>query len=296
MTKTDLAERISWGIFILDGAMGTQLIERGVPAGICSDELNLNSPNIVSQIHKAYFDAGSNAVITNTFGANRFALQRHGLSEKVQQINTAGAEIARKAAGPDRYVLGDIGPTGDFLEPVGTLKAEDMKAAFAQQAGALSAGGVDGFIVETMTDLNEAVAAVQAIRSVSDLPIFVSFSFDAVGDDFKTMMGLDVKSAVEKISSLPVQAAGFNCGTATMAQYVELTKRFVAAVPPNIALLAEPNAGKPQLVNSRTVYRLSAGDFADSARQIHALGVKIIGGCCGTGPAHIQAVAKMLKQ
>ena len=166
MSRVDLRSRIQEGVFLLDGAMGTQLFVRGVAPGVCNDAICVESPDIVADIHRAYLQAGSDAVITNTFGANRFTLARHRYAEKAREINKAGAEVARRAAGAEKYVLGDIGPTGDFLEPLGTLKADALKDAFAAQAQGLLAGGVDGFIVETMTALEEIEVAIEAVQSL----------------------------------------------------------------------------------------------------------------------------------
>ena len=153
MDRLSLKERIRQGLLLLDGAMGTELIARGVAAGTCNDYLNVDSPDVVVEVHKAYFAAGSDAVLTNTFGGNRYALARHGFGDKAEQVSKAGAAAARRAAGDDGYVLGDIGPSGDFLAPLGTLRPEELREAFAEQARGLVAGGVDGFIIETMTAL-----------------------------------------------------------------------------------------------------------------------------------------------
>lgn len=300
MAKMSLGERINKGPFLLDGAMGTQLIARGIELGRCCDYLNIEQPDTILDIHRAYLAAGSDAVLTNTFGANKFALGKHGLSDKVEEINNLGAKIARKAAGEDKYVLGDIGPSGDFLAPLGNLKPEELKEAFIEQAKTLSAGGVDGFIIETQTSLDEAAIAVEAVKQASiDLPVFVSFAFDRVGGDFRTMMGVDVKSAVTEMVSFSVDAVGFNCGTITLDEYVELAEKFVSAVNDSgkkTLILAEPNAGKPELVDGSAVYRVSPEDFAAAAEKIHSAGANIVGGCCGTGPEHIRALAEMLKK
>ena len=298
MPRLSLKERIKQSFFLLDGAMGTQLIARGTGVGVCNDYLNIDSVDIVCDVHRAYFEAGGDAVITNTFGANKYALARHGFAEEVAGINTSGAEIARRAAGEDKYVLGDIGPSGDFLEPLGSLKPDELEDAFAQQAKALLGGGVDGFIIETMTALDEIEIAIEAVKSVSDLPLFASMSFDRAGDDFKTMMGVDIDSAVSKMVSLGVDAVGFNCGTLELDEYVKLAEKFVSAVralSQDVLVFAEPNAGKPELVDDKAVYKVSPEDFAAAAEKIHSAGVTIIGGCCGTGPGHIEAVAKRLK-
>ncbi|GAI03560.1 unnamed protein product, partial [marine sediment metagenome] len=207
--------------FLLDGAMGTELIARGVKVGTCNDYLNIESPDTIFDIHRSYFQAGSDAVLTNTFGANKYALGRHGFSDKVKEVNTAAVQIARRAAGEEKYVLGDIGPSGDFLEPLGGLKPEELKEAFAAQVQALLAGGVDGFIIETMTALDEITIAIEAVKSVCDLPIFVSLAYDPVADGFRTMMGVDPAAAVTQITALGVDAVGFNCGGLNMEQYVE---------------------------------------------------------------------------
>ena len=299
MAKISLRERISKGVFLLDGAMGTQLFARGVEPGKCNDYLNIESPDVIFEIHRAYFQAGSDAVLTNTFGANKFALDRHGLGDKVSQINTAAVQIARRAAGQQKYALGDIGPSGDFLKPLGNREPEELKEAFIEQAEALLAGEVDGFVIETMTALDEMTIAIEAVKTVSgNLPVFASASFDKVANGFRTMMGVDVESAVAKMVSLGVDAVGFNCGNATLDEYIELAKKFVSvagALNKKVLVFAEPNAGKPELVGGRTVYKVSPEDFAAAAEKIHSAGVNIIGGCCGTSPGHIAAVSNKLR-
>ena len=224
---------------------------------------------------------------------------RHGLAEEASKINSAGARIARKAGGQEKYVLGDIGPSGDFLEPLGSLKPEELKEAFAQQAKALLDGGVDGFIIETMTALDEVTIAIEAVKSVGGgVPVLASMSFDRAGDDFKTMMGVGVEAAAAKIVALGVDAIGFNCGTTTLDEYIELAEKIVSAVKSldkDVLVCAEPNAGKPELVEDQAVYKVSPEDFAAAVEKIYSAGVNIIGGCCGTGPAHIKALAEKLR-
>lgn len=300
MAERDLRTRIQEGVFLLDGAMGTQLIARGVEPGRCNDWLNVELPAMVTEIHRAYFDAGSDAVITNTFGANRYALARHGCADKAFQINKAGAQVARKAAGDERYVLGDIGPTGDFLEPLGTLGADEVRAAFIEQVKGLLEGGVDGLIIETMTALDELEVAIDAARSAGNgLPVFASMSFDKGGAGFRTMMGVDIPTAVSKMLSLGVDAIGFNCGTASLEEYIDLSKTYVAAAKPSnakIQVFAEPNAGKPELVDGEAVYRVTPEEFAAACTRIRDAGIHILGGCCGTTPNHIRAIAQTLKR
>lgn len=299
MGRVSLRERIKGDLFLLDGAMGTQLIARGIDSGKCNDYLNIERPDIISDIHRNYFEAGSDAVITNTFGANKYALERYGLAKETDDINKAGVQIALGAAGEEKYVLGDIGPSGDFLVPLGPLKPEDLKEVYVQQANALLEGGVDGFIIETMTAIEELTVAIEAVKSIgSDLPVFSSMSFDQTDDDFKTMMGVDVETAITKIVSSGIDAVGYNCGTSSLVGYIELAEKFVSSVrtlSADVLVYAEPNAGKPELVGNRAIYKVSPDDFAKAIEKINKIGVNILGGCCGTGPDHIRATSEKLR-
>lgn len=299
MGKLNLRQRIGKGTLLLDGGMGTQLMARGIEPGICNENLNLEFPDIITEIHRSYIEAGSDAVLTNTFGANRYALARHGLDDMVREINIAAVKLARKAAGSGRYVLGDIGPSGDFLEPLGNLTPGGLKDDFVRQAAALAEGGVDGFIIETMSALGEAQVAVAAVKSITKLPVMVSLSFDSIGNDFKTMMGVGVESIIGKMLSMGVDVVGFNCGRIPIEEYVLLADRYASAVKSansSAAILAEPNAGVPDYVDGKTVYNVLPEDFAVIAKKIQDCGVSIIGGCCGTTPAHIAAMARILRQ
>ncbi len=298
MATIELKDRIKQGVFLLDGAMGTQLAARGVEVGHCNDYQNIESPDIVKAIHQAYFSAGSDAVLTNTFGANKYTLTRHGLADKVCEINKAAAQIARKAAGDERYVLGDIGPTGDFLAPLGLLKPDELKEAFAEQTKALEAGGVDGFIIETMTALEEIVIAIEAVKSVSSLPVFASMSYDKAGDNFRTMMGVSPEVAIAKIVELGVDAIGFNCGKMSLDDYRSLAKKYASVVKDlnsNVSLLAELNAGLPELVGDQAVYNVTGSEFAQALKDINETGFNILGGCCGTDPNLIKTATGLLK-
>lgn len=293
MVRVALKERLQQGVFFVDGAMGTQLIEAGAPAGCCNDYLNMDSPETVKTVHRKYIDAGVDAIITNTFGSNGPVLKRHGHGDEVFVINLAAAKLARSVAGEDKYVLGDIGPCGDFLEPLGMVKAEDLKATFAEQAKGLLDGGVDGFIIETMTALEEIKVAIEAVQSVCDLPVFVSLAYDPAGGAARTMMGVSPQQAAEQLIPLGITVLGFNCGTLDMDGYVKLAEDYAQALEGSgVLLLAEPNAGRPELDGDKTVYKLSPQDYADALAKINGTGAKILGGCCGTTPEHIRCLVE----
>lgn len=285
-------------MFFLDGAMGTQLFARGVHQGQCVERLNVEQPQIVAEVHRSYLEAGCDAVLTNTFGGNSLSLRRHRVDARTEQLNEAGARLARREAGPDRYVLGDIGPCGDFLEPIGTLKTEELKAAFVRQVRGLLDGGVDGFLIETMTALEEIEVAIEAVRSVcSDLPILVSLAFDPAKESFRTMMGVSPPQAVGRLAGQGIAAVGFNCGTLDMDSYVRLAKEYAAALSgKDILLLAEPNAGKPRLEGQRAVYDLAPEEFARGLERIYQAGAVILGGCCGTTPEHLAAAVRHIRR
>ncbi len=293
MAPIALKDRLDQGVFFIDGAMGTQLIDAGAPAGCCNDYLSIESPEIVAAVHQKYLNAGVDAVITNTFGANGFVLKRHGHGEKVYEINLAAAKLAREVAGDDKFVLGGIGPCGDFLEPLGMVRPDELRADFSNQAAGLLAGGVDGLIIETMTALDEIKIAIQAVQSVSDLPIFVSLAYDPAGDAFRTMMGVSPAQAVEQLADTGIAALGFNCGTLDMPGYVALAKEYAQALKgTGVLLLAEPNAGRPELEGDKAVYKLSPDAYAEATEQIKDAGAAVLGGCCGTTPAHLAAAVR----
>ncbi|MFA5554564.1 MAG: homocysteine S-methyltransferase family protein [Phycisphaerae bacterium] len=300
MSRISLKERIKQGPLFLDGAMGTQLFSRGVEQSGCIDYANIQVPEIVRAVHIEYFNAGSDAVLTNTFGANKFALGLHGLSDKAEQINIAGAKLAREAGGNDKYVLGDIGPSGQFLPPLGSLSPDELRLGYVQQANALAKGGVDGFILETFTALDEIEIAIEAVKSAAgQLPVFASMSFDSAGGNFRTMMGVDVESALTKILSIGVDAIGFNCGRIPLDGYVCLAGKYadtLKAANADVVLFAEPNAGLPEIADDKTIYKVTPQEFASVVKKIHTLGFNILGGCCGTTPSHIKAWADCFKK
>jgi methionine synthase I (cobalamin-dependent) len=287
-----LKERLSQpGVLVADGATGTQLQKAGLPVGAPSELWVLENPDGIRALHRSYVTAGSDIILTDTFGGTRVKLAKNGLGDKVVEINRKAAELAREVIGDKGFVLGDIGPTGALLEPLGELSEEDAVKAFAEQAGALAAGGVDGILIETMSDLNEAFAAVKGVRQVTKLPLCVTMSFDSHG---RTMMGVKPAKAVKELSAIGVDVIGVNCGRTLTENLTAIQEMRQAA--PEAVLMAKPNAGLPHLDGSDSVYDVTPEVMAEYAKKFADLGVKILGTCCGSTPEHIQAVAKALKE
>jgi len=277
-------------ILIADGATGTFLQKAGLPAGSVPERWNTENPDTIRQMHQAYVDAGSDLILTNTFGGNRFRLGRDGLQEQVQQANAAAVKLAKEAAGDRAMVLGDIGPTGELLEPLGTLTYAAAVEAFAEQAAALANAGVDGLLAETMSSLDEAKAVVEGVQRVSELPLLVTFSFDTKG---RTMMGLDPVQAAETIWAMGVDAVGANCGR-TLTENLEAITKMRQALP-QATLMAKPNAGLPHVENQEIVYDVTPEIMAEYAHKFAALKVSVLGGCCGSTPQHIRAIAVAIR-
>lgn len=278
---------------LLDGAMGTMLMAAGLEQGDPPEEWNVIHPKRVRAIHKSYIEAGSQVILTNTFGGTRFRLEMHNLQERVIELNKAAAENARAEADAAPHtvvVAGSMGPTGQIFEPMGTLTFEEAKDAFAEQARGLAEGGVDVFWVETMSDLNEVKAAVEGARSVSDLPIVTTMSFDTHGH---TMMGVSPQKALEVLGDLDVIAIGANCGTGS--DELEVAVKTMREANPDVVLVAKANAGIPTVVpGGDVVYNGTPEVMAQYARNVRDIGVSMIGGCCGSSPVHIKAMAEAL--
>jgi 5-methyltetrahydrofolate--homocysteine methyltransferase len=279
-------------VIVADGPMGTMLQEVGLPPGTPPEAWVLENAQAVFDIHQAYIDAGSDLILTCTFGATRPRLERSGLHDQLREINLRAVEIAREAAGNDVFVAGDIGPMGEFLAPLGELTYEEAVEIFAEQADALTSAGVDLLYIETMAALEEVQAAIAGARQVADgTPISATLSFDSHG---RTNMGLRPGEAAHALLELDVDALGANCG-ATLDMTLGAVKKMgevVHAVSPRIPLVVKPNAGKPRMVGDEVVYDATPEDMAGYARQFVALGARIVGGCCGSTPEHIAAIAQ----
>jgi len=289
MSQTFLVRLNQAGILVADGATGTMLQAAGLPSGAAPERWNLENPQAVRDLHRAYIAAGADIVLTNTFGGSRQKLEKDGLGERAREINRAAARLAREVASERVIVLGDIGPTGRLLEPLGDLSYDDAVNAFAEQAAGLVEGGVDAIIIETMSDLGEAKAAVEGVKQVTTLPILASMSFDTRG---RTMMGVKPAVAARELWSLGVTAIGANCGR-TLSETLAAVTEMRQAVPEAV-LIAKPNAGLPHLSDGESVFDVTPEVMAEYALKFAGLGVKIMGGCCGSNPTHIQAIAMAL--
>jgi 5-methyltetrahydrofolate--homocysteine methyltransferase len=257
----------------------------GLPIGLPGEAWVLEEPEEILALHRAYLEAGSELILTSTFGGTRARLKAAGLDARVADISTRAAELAREAAGDEVYVGGDIGPTGEMMPPLGPLTYEAAVEMFGEQAEALAAGGVDCIYIETMTDLNEAKAAVEGAQQACQLPVFCTFSFDTHG---RTGMGVSPAHAAQAVAEMGVPALGANCGHAPEEVLDFLPQmREVAA---DAYLIAKPNAGVPRMVKRQAVYDASPERMADLARRYAELGARIVGACCGSSPEHITAM------
>jgi 5-methyltetrahydrofolate--homocysteine methyltransferase len=276
-------------VFISDGATGTMLQKMGLKPGQAPEAWVLNEPDKIRELHRGYVEAGSDIILTCSFGGNRFRLQGHGLGDRVAEVNRRAAEIAREVAGDHIFVAGDMGPTGQLLKPMGTLTPEEATEAYAEQARGLMEGGVDFFLVETMSDLTEAIAAIKGASLAGNLPIFCSFSFDSHG---RTMMGVKPETVAEKISPMVV-GIGANCGKEPLEYLGFMTA--MKNVAPEMILWAKPNAGLPRMEEEGIIYDAVPEMMAEVAGALRNAGAQIIGGCCGTTPAHIHAIRGAVK-
>ena len=288
-----LEERAKTELLICDGGMGTQLHARGLAPGECPEKWCLDKPGLVRSVHQAYRDAGSLIVETNTFGGNRYKLSHYGLDADAAAINRAGAALAREVAGDTQYVMASMGPTGLFMEPYGDETEAAFYEAFAEQARAFEAGGADAVIVETMMAVEECCVAVRAVRENTGLTCLASFTFDPQPDGgYASMMGVTPEQFAEQAQAAGAQIIGANCGTGPDHMIAIIGRlRAVTKAP----LIAMPNAGMPELVCGETVFPESPEEMASKVGRLVAAGASIIGGCCGTTPAHIAALARQVK-
>jgi 5-methyltetrahydrofolate--homocysteine methyltransferase len=279
---------------VSDGAMGTMLMQAGLKPGECPEMMNLDHPEVITEVAKRYREAGADIVQTNTFGGSSLKLATYGLQDKTESINRNAIRLARQGAGDEVYVAASCGPTGGLLQPYGDLQPEQIADAFERQIKALVAEGVDIIFIETMTDLNEARIALQQAKRLSpETPVAVTMTFDATPSGFRTIMGTAIEEAVHVLVDEGANILGSNCGIGSETM-VEVAREFRKHT--DCPLLIQPNAGLPELVGDTVQYPESPEYMAGQCRNLLEVGVSIVGGCCGTTPEHIAAIRQTVDE
>jgi 5-methyltetrahydrofolate--homocysteine methyltransferase len=283
---------------LCDGAMGTQLMIAGLEQGNCGEAWNLNHPERVLAIQRRYVEAGSDCIITNTFGGSRIMLNRHSEADHVAEVNKAGVEIARQAFGnSDGYLIGDIGPFGGLLEPFGDFTEAQVRSAFEEQAAALVQGGADAVIIETQTSLEELLIGIRAAQAAGANCIIGSMAYDVTldGSTFRTMMGVEPEKAAAFMEEHGAHIVALNCGTRMdMERALTAVERYKSAT--SLPVMVQPNAGQPKLVNMKVVYDETPEQMVKGLMPILEAGTNIVGACCGSTPEHIRAFRKVMDQ
>ena len=295
----EFLERLRSEVLVFDGAMGTMLFEAGLTDGACPELWNDTHADVVRGIHKAYFDAGSNFVETNTFGGTRLKLSAYSLGDRTQELNVLGARLARGVCSPGKYVAGSIGPTGhlpDTFEPLGDVSEEEFYANFREQALALAEGGVDLFAVETMMYPEEAVVAIRAAKESTGLPVMCTMFFQWEQEQHRdrTMWGTSPEESAKVLFEAGADVVGCNCGDGGPERAAAIL-RGMRGVSDGL-LIAYPNAGLPRIVGGRTIYELPPEEMAAGYPAILDAGANIVGACCGSTPAHIRRIAEVVRK
>jgi 5-methyltetrahydrofolate--homocysteine methyltransferase len=291
MTILDLVKKRN---VLLDGGFGTELFRRGFPIGACPETWNLERPEVVREIHRSYFEAGSDAVLANSFGGNTIKLSSYGQEKRCYELNRAAALIANEVKPKGGFVGGDIGPSGKFLKPQGELTETDLEAAFTEQVKGLCDGQADFLLIETQYDLREALCALRAARKVAAIPVFVSMTFNRVPRGFFTLMGNSVAQCIQELETEGAPALGANC-TLDSSDMADLVKEMRGKT--RLPLIAQANAGKPSLSSEGAVsYAQGLEDYLRHIPRIIENGANIIGGCCGTNPEYIRRMAAVVKK
>lgn len=279
-------------VLLSDGALGTELIKKGLPPGHCPELWNVENPSAVQAVAVSYANAGSNIVLTNTFGGSVIKLQKYGLEERADELNSAGIEIAKQALkGTSVLVFGSIGPSGEFMEPLGEISEQRMGEAFARQAASMIKAGADGLVFETFMSIEEAVCGLKAVKKLTKLPVVVSLTYAKSEKGFATLMGVTPEKAVAELASNGADMIGANCGM-NAADMAELTRIFRSLT--KLPLWIKPNAGRPENVDGQTVYKETPETMAEALGKAISAGASVVGGCCGSTPGHIKAISKIL--
>jgi len=289
-----ISEKIKQGdVLVSDGAWGTFLQAKGLKPGECPELWNVDRPDDVYDIAKSYIDAGSDMIETNSFGGSVFKLKAYGFEDRVYEINKAAAEISRKAAGPNKHVLGSIGPTGKIIM-MGDVTPEELYDAFTVQATALEKGGADAIVVETMTDMEEAMAAVKAVKENTKCELICTMTFDKSGEKaYNTMMGITPEDMVTALVDAGADIIGANCGNG-IQNMIEISE-LIRAINPDVPVLIHANAGAPIYKDGETLFPESPEEMSSYVEALIKAGANIIGGCCGTTPEHIRAMKEIIK-
>jgi len=288
---TNLLTLLERKVLLADGAMGTQLQNRGLSSGQCPEQLNLTQPETVQNVYSDYFSAGSDIIETNTFGGSESRLALHGMENSVHEINKRAAELAVEVRPPGKFVAGSVGPTGEVLHPLGTLSEEKANSMFSEQITALLEGGVDAIFIETMMALEEIEIAIRAAKDLTSLPVSATMTFEIGKAGPRTAWGVSPGEMITRLSDSGADILGANCGQGfdEMAKIVEILRDNT-----DMLLLAQANAGLPVMKDGKSTYIESPEEMEPKAQKILESGVNIIGGCCGTGPEHIKILRKLV--
>jgi 5-methyltetrahydrofolate--homocysteine methyltransferase len=291
--NSSILELVKERTVLLDGGMGTELIRHGFPQGACPELWNVENPEAVKKIHQSYYEAGSDVVLTNSFGGNKIKLSAHGLENRCSKLNQAAAEIAAEVKPAGRFLAGSMGPTGKFLKPQGEFTEQEFEEAYAEQAKGLAAGKVDFLLIETQYDLKEALCALRGARAACDLPVFVTMTFNRTPRGFFTLMGNSVAQCLKDLEINRVPVVGSNC-TLNSEEMTDLVKMMRELTP--LPLIAQANAGKPSLsTGGEVTYSQGLEEYIRFIPQMIKNGAGLVGGCCGTNPDYIRRMAEIIK-
>ena len=278
-------------IYVSDGAWGTELLKNGYNPDRCPELLNVENRGVIEKIARSYVDAGSDFILTHTFGGNPFKLRKYGVEDRLEELNVAGVRISKEAAGDKALVLGSIAPSGEFLAPLGLVTEQEMTAGYARQVKTFITGEADAVIIEAMTDLNEMLCAVRAVKDNSDYDVICCMTFDKGLRGYATMMGVKPEEAAHSLEKAGAAVIGSNCGKG-IEEMIEVAQ--LMRPETDLPLWFKPNAGLPELVDGKTIYRHTPEHMAAKIPELIGAGAKVVGGCCGSTPEHIRKICEIV--